>query len=329
MKRKCAVKTAGSLLLAGSLAFAPQGSFLGNMQGIKAVQAEETDDWAIYWYLCGSDLESNYGSATEDLSELMEAELPENVKIVIETGGSSQWQNETVEADYLERYVYSSEGFECVEQLDSANMGESSTLADFLEFCRDNYPAEHTAVFFWNHGGGSAGGVAFDELYGYDSLSLAEIYDAFDSVYELSEENPPLELVGFDACLMATVDTANAFSDIARYMVASEETEPGNGWYYTGWVQALADNPQMDGAELGTVICDTYMEGCTAQRTRLLFPWWILARSVQCLLHMIIWEKRRFPTPVRIRPSFPASGEMRNMRRTTAATQRTLDIPIW
>lgn len=61
---------------------------------------------------------------------------------------------------------------------------------------------------------------------------------------------------------MATVDTANAFSDIARYMVASEETEPGNGWYYTGWVQALADNPQMDGAELGTVICDTYMEGC-------------------------------------------------------------------
>lgn len=118
MKRKCAVKTAGSLLLAGALAFAPQGSFLGNMQGIKAVQAEETDDWAIYWYLCGSDLESNYGSATEDLSELMEAELPENVKIVIETGGSSQWQNETVEADYLERYVYSSEGFECVQQLD-------------------------------------------------------------------------------------------------------------------------------------------------------------------------------------------------------------------
>ena len=81
MKRKCAVKTAGSLLLAGALAFAPQGSFLGNMQGIKAVQAEETDDWAIYWYLCGSDLESNYGSATEDLSELMEAELPENVKV--------------------------------------------------------------------------------------------------------------------------------------------------------------------------------------------------------------------------------------------------------
>ena len=251
-----------SFFAAGAVMLAPCGNFMPGVQNVSEVSAAQNDDWAIYWYLCGSDLESNYGSATEDLSELLEASIPENVKIVIETGGSSEWQNDTIEADYLERYVFSGQTMECVEQLPSANMGESDTLADFLEFCRDNYPAEHTAVIFWNHGGGSAGGVAYDELYGYDSLSLWEIYDAFASVYPLSEENPPLDLVGFDACLMATVDTANAFSDIAQYMVASEETEPGNGWYYTGWVQALSADPQMDGAQLGEVICDTYMEGC-------------------------------------------------------------------
>ena len=224
--------------------------------------ADSGDEWAIYWYLCGSDLESEGGCATEDISELLDVELPDNVKVVIETGGSSQWQNEVVEADYLERYVYSSDGFECGDQQPLANMGESETLADFLTFCEENYPAEHTAVIFWNHGGGSVQGVAFDENYGYDSLTLAELREAFDSVYDLSEEDPPLELVGFDACLMATVDTANAFSDIARYMVASEETEPGNGWYYTGWAEVLAENPYMDGAELGTAICDSYVEGC-------------------------------------------------------------------
>ncbi len=69
-------------------------------------------------------------------------------------------------------------------------------------------------------------------------------------------------MVGFDCCLMATIDTAFYFSDIARYMVASEEVEPGNGWYYTGWLQALAQNPEMDGAQLGRIICDTYVEGC-------------------------------------------------------------------
>lgn len=37
----------------------------------------EGESWAVYWYLCGSDLESNGGFATTDLSEMMEVELPE------------------------------------------------------------------------------------------------------------------------------------------------------------------------------------------------------------------------------------------------------------
>ena len=68
--------------------------------------------------------------------------------------------------------------------------------------------------------------------------------------------------MGFDTCLMATVDVAATFQNFAKYLVASEETEPGNGWLYSGWAGALAENPAMDGQELGTVICDTYYEGC-------------------------------------------------------------------
>jgi hypothetical protein len=85
----------------------------------------------------------------------------------------------------------------------------------------------------WNHGGGSVSGAAFDELYDYGSLTLDELYQAFGSVWSLSETDPPLELVGFDTCLMATADVAYTFSDIAKYLVASEETESANGWYYS------------------------------------------------------------------------------------------------
>lgn len=45
--------------------------------------------WAVYWYLCGSDLETNGGFATTDLSEMMEVQLPENVNVVIQTGGAA------------------------------------------------------------------------------------------------------------------------------------------------------------------------------------------------------------------------------------------------
>lgn len=239
----------------------------GTVQSGTPVEAED-GSWAIYWYLCGSDLETNGGFATNDLSEMLEVQLPEDVKIVIETGGAAYWYNDVVEADKIQRWVYDSEGLSLVDEQPSANMGEAQTLADFLSFAQVNYPAEKTAVVFWNHGGGSVSGAAFDELYGFDSLTLDEMYAAFASVWEPSTENQPLELIGFDTCLMATVDVAYTFCDIAHYLVASEETEPANGWYYSQWIGALAENTAMDGAELGKVICDTYYEGCEAVGTQ-------------------------------------------------------------
>ena len=226
------------------------------------VASGEEGTWSVYWYLCGSDLESGGGFATGDLAELMEVELPENVNVVIETGGANEWQNDVVDASKLQRWVYNSEGLNLVDEQPSASMGDAETLADFLSFAKTNYPAEKTAVVFWNHGGGSVSGASFDEIYGYDSLTLDEMYAAFSSIWDPSEENPPLELIGFDTCLMATVDVANAFSDLAHYLVASEETEPANGWYYSQWVGALAENPDMDGEELGKIICDAYYAGC-------------------------------------------------------------------
>lgn len=228
----------------------------------------ESGTWSIYWYLCGSDLETNYGCATQDLMELMEVTLPENVRVVIQTGGAKEWQNNVVNADILQRYVYDSAGLTLVDELPPASMGDTATLTDFLRFCKTYYPAEHTAVLFWNHGGGSVNGAAFDERYYLDSLTLDEMRTAFGRVWPGDENNPPLELVGFDTCLMATVDVVDTFVGTARYLVASEEVEPGNGWNYTGWAGALAEDPTMDGAALGRIICDTYYAGCEAVGTQ-------------------------------------------------------------
>ena len=102
--------------------------------------------WAVYWYLCGSDLETNYGCATTDLNELLEVQLPENVTVVIETGGAAEWQNDQVDASKLQRWVYTSDGLELVDEQDTADMGDAQTLQDFLEFASENYPADKTAV---------------------------------------------------------------------------------------------------------------------------------------------------------------------------------------
>ncbi len=228
---------------------------------------EDGKSWAVYWYLCGSDLESNGGFASIDLSEMMEVELPEDVTVVIQTGGAAAWQNELMDPGKLQRWVYNSEGLSLIEEAETADMGDAQTLYEFLDFADTNYPADKVAVTFWNHGGGSVSGAAFDELYGLDSLDLAEMYQAFNEVWPANADNPALELVGFDTCLMATIDVAAVFQNFAKYLVASEELEPGNGWLYSGWLAELAQNPDMDGDSLGIAICNAYYEGCEAVGT--------------------------------------------------------------
>ena len=261
MKKKLFRWFAATLTILSAAALVGCLDDIEDSPGLEFNGSDET--WAVYWYACGSDLESDYGAASDDIKELETVELPENVKFIIETGGSYYWHHWDIMGDGQERYLYDDSGeLQLVDSQPQANMGESQTFADFLEFCSTNYPADHTMVVFWNHGGGSLTGVAYDELYDYDYLSLAEIYEGFSQVYNLSEEDPPIDIVGFDTCLMGSIDTAYALSDVAQYMVASEEMAPGIGWAYDLWPQKLGNNPGMDGAELGTIICDTYQEAC-------------------------------------------------------------------
>ncbi len=223
--------------------------------------ASQQTEWAIYWYLCGSDLESNGGSASADLAEMLSVDLPENVEVVVQTGGSNSWYRGDINPEKSQRFVAEDGRLVLLEEQEKQNMGDGQTLEDFLRFASENYPAERTMAVLWNHGGGTLGGVAIDEQFEGDTLSLLEMREAFTAVFDESEENPPLDIIGFDACFMATIDTAAIFADMASYMVASEDFEPGVGWEYSGIMSTLAENPSVDSFTLSQSICDNYMRG--------------------------------------------------------------------
>ncbi|MCR5177044.1 MAG: clostripain [Anaerovibrio sp.] len=230
---------------------------------ISAAEQQDTmNKWTVYWYLCGSDLESLHGAATDDILEMIQGKLPDDVEIVIEAGGSNVWQNNVFEAGTISRYVYCSSGLIEYEKLPDGNMGDKEVLKDFLQLTT-KHPAEHKMFVFWDHGGGTLGGVAYDERT-QKSLSLNDIKEAFTEVYGNNVQKPPFDIIGFDACLMSTVETGCALQGIAKYMVASEEVEPGTGWNYTEIVNTLANNPDIESVPLGKIICDSYIEGCQA-----------------------------------------------------------------
>ena len=73
------------------------------------------------------------------------------------------------------------------------------------------------------------------------------------------------DFIGFDACLMATAENALMLDSYGDYLIASEETEPGVGWYYTDWLTALAKNPSMSTLDIGKNIADDFVRVCARQ----------------------------------------------------------------
>ena len=214
------------------------------------------DTWTVLVYLCGTDLETNGGYASVNVVEMVEAAQSENVNVIVETGGTEQWQIDGIDSSALQRWQVVSGDIELVDSQSLASMGEAETLGDFLSWGVETYPADKYMCLLWDHGGGSVSGIAVDELHGGDMLNLKELAQG------ISMAGVQFELVGFDACLMSTMETAAALTPYARYMVASQELEPGTGWDYADWLSYTAENPTADGLDVGSRICDGFYAKC-------------------------------------------------------------------
>ena len=110
------------------------------------------------------------------------------------------------------------------------NLGDPSVLAEFIKLGLDEFPADKTALFLWDHGAGWPG-MGPDETDGYDILTLGEMRDGIEVGLEAAGVEK-FDIIGMDACLMASYEVAHAVSGLTDYLLASEELEPGNGWDY-------------------------------------------------------------------------------------------------
>ena len=132
-------------------------------------------------YMCGSRLEEEHSSASRVLSSLA-YNLPENINVIVETGGSRSWDISDIYSDYQQDFIVQKNGIRLINQSSSKNMGSPDTLTGFLSWSIENYPAQHYMTVIWDHGGGPVGGVAYDSNYKFDSLSLNELKSAFGSL---------------------------------------------------------------------------------------------------------------------------------------------------
>lgn len=226
------------------------------------------DTMTIMVYICGTDLESKNGMASSDIQEMLSASFDSKLNLILYTGGCKDWQINGISNRVHQIYqVKNGELLRLEADMGSKAMTDPNTLKQFITYCKQHFPANRNQLILWDHGGGSVSGFGYDETSGRDSMDLAEIDSA------LTSAGVKFDFIGFDACLMATAETALMLNDHADYMIASEETEPGIGWYYTNWLTAVGKNTSLSTPEIGKLIIDDFVttcaRKCSGQKTTL------------------------------------------------------------
>lgn len=200
--------------------------------------AEDEPDWTIMVYM---DADNNLEKfAIKDIQEMMRAGSSDNLNIIVLIDRVPGESDESLPGlgNFLDSRVLRilPDDIEYLGSWGEVNMGDPAVLSEFIEYAGTNFPARHYMLDIWNHGGGVSG-VAWDDSNDNDNLKLPELAEALEDGLSAASIGA-FDIIGFDACLMASVEVANAVEPYARFMLASEEVEPGHGWDYSSLTEA-------------------------------------------------------------------------------------------
>jgi len=143
--------------------------------------------------------------------------------------------------------------------LGEQNMGDPRTFINYTTWTVDHYPAKNYLVVFWDHGGGWYG-VCWDDT-DQDYLNLDNISDGLRGLSD--HLGRPVDVVGFDACLMAGIEILYQIRGLCDVACTSGTTEPNEGWPYDWILPALAMKPSITPRELGVQITNDYVNSYT------------------------------------------------------------------
>ena len=233
----------------------------GSRDKYTVLKGNGKDVMTIMVYMCGADLESKSAMATRDLQEMMNARLGSKVNLIVYTGGSTSWRNNMVSSQVNQIWQITDDDFKClVNNAGTAAMTSPDTLTSFIQYGAKNFKANRYALILWDHGSGSVAGYGYDERNPRaGQMSLSGLNTAFKN------GGIKFDFIGFDTCLLASVENALMASKYADYLIASEETEPGIGWYYTDWLTAIGNNSSLSTLDIGKKICDDFVTKCASE----------------------------------------------------------------
>ncbi len=214
---------------------------------VAASDDEDIDKWNILVYL---QADNNLNDLTQtDLDELMNVGSTDDVNVLVfmDKLDAPAYLYYIVEGDMI-TLTYEHNGEE-------VNTGDPAIFEDFVAFAETEYTAENTLIFFWDHGGPTAG-VGVDDTTpegGSDWLTHQELIDVL--------KRHPVEVLAMDECSIGQIEVAYEYAvnlENTEYLVASESYIGYRGFPYDWILERLVVDSDMSPYELSLVCVEEF-----------------------------------------------------------------------
>ena len=200
----------------------------------------------------------------KDLNEMEKIGSTDKVNIIVEAGRIAGYDASDGDWKGVRRFRMTKDSdtrkvsSKVLADLGDKDMGAYQSVIDFVKWARAAYPAKRYMLVFWNHGSGwtKSGeriitkGISYDESSGnhINTPQMGLILKALGKT----------DVVGTDACLMQMAEVNYEIKDSVEYIVASEETEPGDGYTYDLFLGPVVAKPTMTAMEVGKAAVNGY-----------------------------------------------------------------------
>ncbi len=153
-----------------------------------------------------------------------------------------------------------------IADLGRKNTGDPQVLKDFLNWGVSQFPADRFIVILSNHGAGVRPfraarplrnrGMMFADSFN-DFISEDEARQVFSDI--VTALGRPIDVVALDCSEMSEIEVAYQFRGLCRYFVASQLSEPNDGYPYDRFLMEIHQNRQISTEELLRKWVDHYI----------------------------------------------------------------------
>ena len=209
---------------------------------MSCIKTSENKAWTVLYYL-----DCDYDSGNFDPLE----------QIFIDEIASTDQFDTVVIQDKEEEpaflyYINETNEIIVLEELGEVNMGDPQTLSDFINYGKENYPADRYLLWMYDHGGGWKG-ACMDTTNNDPGLTMDELQQGLTN-------SGGVDVICFFACLMSSLEAVYELRDCVDIYIGSEDLSWGS--WFDGVCgdtnQVLIDDSSITNTDLGIEIVNIF-----------------------------------------------------------------------